>query len=134
MIIAKNVFVERILPAAVIRVLEDEELTAYRQPYIEAGESRRPTLTWPREIPIDGQPTDVHEIVAGYSTWLAGSDIPKLFINADPGSILIGKQRDFCRSWNHQQEITVKGSHFIQEDSPHDIGKGIAEFISRLDH
>jgi haloalkane dehalogenase len=117
----------------VLRQLKDEEMGVYRQPYLEAGESRRPTLTWPREIPIDGQPADVHDIVAGYSAWLAGSDIPKLFINADPGSILIGQQRDFCRSWAHQQEITVKGSHFIQEDSPHDIGKGIAEFMSHLD-
>jgi haloalkane dehalogenase len=111
LIIEKNVFVERILPASVLRGLGDEEMTVYRQPYLEAGESRRPTLTWPREIPIEGQPADVHEIVAGYAAWLIRSDIPKLFINADPGSILIGKQRDFCRSWARQQEITVKGSH-----------------------
>jgi haloalkane dehalogenase len=133
LIIEKNVFVERILPASVLRGLSDEEMTLYRRPYLEAGESRRPTLTWPREIPIEGQPSDVHDIVADYGAWLVQSDIPKLFINADPGSILIGKQRQFCRSWAHQQEITVKGSHFIQEDSPDEIGQGIAEFLSHLD-
>ena len=134
MIMEKNVFVERILPASVLRELGEDEMTVYRQPFLEAGESRRPTLTWPREIPIDGQPADVHEIVAGYSAWLVGSEVPKLFINAEPGSILIGKQREFCRTWARQKEITVKGSHFIQEDSPDEIGQGIAEFISHLDH
>jgi haloalkane dehalogenase len=133
LIIEKNVFVERILPASVLRGLSDAEMTVYRRPYLEDGESRRPTLTWPREIPIDGQPSDVHEIVADYAAWLVQSDIPKLFINADPGSILIGKQREYCRSWAHQQEITVKGSHFIQEDSPDEIGQGITEFLSHLD-
>jgi haloalkane dehalogenase len=134
MVIEKNVFVERILPASVLRGLTEEEMTVYRRPYLEKGESRRPTLTWPREIPIDGQPSEVHEFVADYAAWLAQSDIPKLFVNADPGSILIGEQREFCRSWAHQQEITVKGSHFIQEDSPDEIGQGIAEFLSNLDH
>jgi len=134
LIIEKNFFVERILPASVLRGLSNEEMTVYRQPYLEAGEARRPTLTWPREIPIDGQPSDVDEIVADYAAWLVQSDIPKLFVNADPGSILIGKQREFCRSWAHQQEITVKGRHFIQEDSPDEIGQGIAEFLSHLDH
>ena len=134
MVIEKNIFVERILPASVMRSLSGEEMAVYRRPYLEKGESRRPTLTWPREIPIDGQPPDVHEIVAGYADWLAQSKIPKLFINAEPGAILIAKQRAFCRSWVHQQEITVKGSHFIQEDSPDDIGRGIAEFLSHLDH
>lgn len=133
LVIEKNVFVERILPASVLRGLSNEEMVVYRRPYLEDGESRRPTLTWPREIPIDGQPADVSEIVADYAAWLVQSDIPKLFINADPGSILIGKQREFCRSWAHQQEMTVKGSHFIQEDSPDEIGQGIAEFLSHLD-
>ena len=134
MVIEKNVFVERILPASVLRGLTREEMAVYRHPYLEKGESRRPTLTWPREIPIDGAPPDVHEIVAGYADWLAHSKIPKLFINAEPGAILIGKQREFCCSWPYQQEITVKGSHFIQEDSPDEIGRGIAEFLSHLDH
>ncbi|MGD2269041.1 MAG: haloalkane dehalogenase [Desulfobacterales bacterium] len=132
MVLEKNVFVESILPASVLRGLTEEEMTVYRRPYLEEGESRRPTLTWPREIPIDGQPADVHEIVAGYSEWLVGSDIPKLFINADPGAILIGKQREFCRSWPNQKEITVKGSHFVMEDSPVEIGAGIAAFLTNL--
>jgi haloalkane dehalogenase len=133
LIIEKNVFVERILPASVLRGLSDAEMAVYRRPYLEAGESRRPTLTWPRQIPIEGEPSDVHQIVADYAGWLVQSDIPKLFINAEPGSILVGKQREFCRSWTQQQELTVKGSHFIQEDSPDEIGQGIAEFLSHLD-
>jgi haloalkane dehalogenase len=133
MVIEKNVFVERILPASVLRGLTGEEMTVYRRPYLEKGESRRPTLTWPREIPIDGQPLDVHEIVTGYAEWFTRSEIPKLFINADPGAILIGKQREFCRSWANQQEITVKGSHFVQEDSPVAIGEGIAAFLANPD-
>jgi haloalkane dehalogenase len=130
MVLEKNVFVERILPASVLRNLTEDEMTIYRRPYLDKGESRRPTLTWPREIPINGQPPDVHEIVSGYAAWLAQSEIPKLFINADPGAILVGKQREFCRSWARQQEITVKGSHFIQEDSPVDIAQGITAFLT----
>jgi haloalkane dehalogenase len=131
-VLQKNVFVERILPASIIRRLTPEEMATYRRPYQEPGESRRPTLTWPREIPIDGEPADVTQIVAGYSAWLATSDVPKLFINADPGSILVGAQRDFCRTWPNQQEVTVKGIHFIQEDAPDEIGQAIAAFVRRL--
>ena len=132
LVLNRNFFVERILPASVIRDLSEDEMQVYRKPYLEAGESRRPTLTWPREIPIEGSPADVHEIVARYADWLKSSPIPKLFINAEPGTILIGKQREFCRTWANQQEITVKGSHFIQEDSPHEIGEAIATFVSNL--
>jgi len=131
-ILEKNVFVERILPASVIRHLSDEEMEVYRRPYLEPGESRRPTLTWPREIPIDGEPADVTQIVDGYAQWLAHSDIPKLFINADPGSILTGAQREFCRSWPNQEEQTVKGIHFVQEDSPAVIGAAISGFVERI--
>lgn len=131
-VLEKNVFVERILPASVIRRLGDEEMEVYRRPYLEPGESRRPTLTWPREIPIEGEPADVARIVDGYARWLAGSGVPKLFINADPGSILTGAQREFCRSWPHQEEITVKGIHFVQEDSPAEIGEAIADFLERI--
>jgi haloalkane dehalogenase len=131
-VLEKNVFIERILPASVLRGLTDEEMAVYRRPYLEQGEVRRPMLTWPREIPIDGEPADVHEIVSKYSEWLPTSDIPKLFINADPGVILIGRQREFCRTWANQQEITVKGSHFIQEDSPAEIGQGIAAFLRQM--
>lgn len=131
-ILAKNVFVERILPSSVIRTLTDDEMDEYRRPYLEPGESRRPTLTWPREIPIEGEPADVHDIVASYAEWLAGSDVPKLFIDADPGSILTGPQREFCRSWPNQVEITVPGIHFIQEDSADLIGAALAEWYAAL--
>ncbi len=131
LVLEKNIFIERILPASVLRGLTDEEMTVYRHPFLEPGESRRPMLTWPREIPIDGEPVDVHEIVSAYAAWLAASSIPKLFINADPGVILTGKQREFCRTWANQQEITVRGSHFVQEDSPAEIGKAIAAFLEQ---
>jgi len=129
MVLQKNVFVERILPASVLRGLTEAEMTVYRRPYREPGESRRPTLTWPREIPVGGEPADVVAIVDGYARWLAGSDVPKLFVNADPGTILIGAQREFCRHWPNQREVTVKGSHFLQEDSPHEIGRAVAAFV-----
>lgn len=131
-ILEKNIFVERILPSSIIRHLSDTEMDAYRRPFLQPGESRRPTLTWPREIPIDGEPADVYQIVDSYARWLASSSIPKLFINAEPGSILTGKQRDFCRTWPNQQEVTVKGIHFIQEDSPAEIGEAIAAFLIHL--
>jgi haloalkane dehalogenase len=129
MILAKNVFVERILPASVLRGLAPEEMERYREPFREPGESRRPTLTWPREIPIDGEPADVSALVNEYAAWLARSPLPKLFVNANPGSILVGAQRQFCREWPNQQEVTVKGSHFLQEDSPGEIGQAIARFL-----
>jgi len=131
MVLQKNVFVERILPASVLRGLSEEEMAVYRRPYREPGESRRPTLIWPREIPVGGEPVDVVAIVDSYARWLAESPIPKLFVNADPGTILTGAQREFCRRWPNQQEVTVKGSHFIQEDSPAEIGGAIAAFVKR---
>ena len=131
MVLTKNVFVERILPASVLRGLTHEEMDRYREPFREPGESRRPTLTWPREIPIEGEPADVVALVDDYARWLSGTPIPKLFVNANPGSILVGPQREFCRSWPHQQEVTVKGSHFLQEDSPAEIGQAIARFLKR---
>ena len=129
MVLQKNVFVERILPASVIRSLAPEEMERYRGPYREVGESRRPTLTWPREIPVDGEPADVARIVQNYADWLMKSPMPKLFINADPGSILVGPQREFCRRWPNQREVTVRGNHFVQEDSPDEIGRAIAAFV-----
>jgi len=132
MILTKNMFVERILPGSVIRKLTDEEMAEYRRPFANAGEDRRPTLTWPRQIPIEGQPADVAAVVEDYSAWLAKSDTPKLFINADPGSILVGRQRDVCRKWPNQTEVTVKGLHFIQEDSPDDIGQAVAAFVRKV--
>lgn len=129
-VLQKNVFVERVLPASVMRKLTEEEMAVYRRPFQEPGESRRPTLTWPRQIPLDGDPADVTAIVESYGKWLSTSPIPKLFVNADPGTILTGKQREFCRTWPNQQEVTVKGLHFIQEDSPHAIGEAIAKFLT----
>jgi haloalkane dehalogenase len=132
MVLQKNVFVERILPTSVLRGLTEEEMAVYRRPYREPGESRRPVLAWPREIPVDGEPADVVAIVGDYARWLASTDLPKLFIDAEPGSILVGAQRDFCRSWPNQREVSVKGLHFVQEDSPAEIGKAIADWYSSL--
>src|SRR6266849_7564705 len=125
MVLDQNMFVERALPGSILRQLTEDEMAEYRRPYLEPGEARRPTLTWPRQIPIDGEPADVDAIVRAYSQWLQTSDVPKLFINADPGIILAGAQREFCRAWPNQREITVKGSHFLQEDSPAEIGEAI---------
>ena len=130
MVLENNAFVERILPSSVLRTLTDEEMEVYRRPYPTEG-SRRPTLTWPRELPIDGEPEDVVDIVEGYSRWLAASETPKLFVDAEPGVILTGAQREFCRAWRDQEEVTVQGAHFVQEDSPHEIGEAIAAFVTR---
>ena len=131
LVLQKNVFVERILPASVLRALSEEEMAVYRAPYREPGESRRPVLQWPREIPVAGEPADVVAIVEAYGKWLAGSPVPKLFVNAEPGSILVGAQREFCRTWPNQDEVTVKGLHFVQEDSPVEIGEAIRRFLER---
>ena len=128
MVIDKNLFVEAVLPGSILRDLSPEEHDEYRRPFIEP-EHRRPTLTWPREIPIEGHPADVVEIVSAYGEWLAASDLPKLFINAEPGAILTGPQRDYCRSWPNQTEVTVAGNHFIQEDSPNEIGQALADWL-----
>jgi haloalkane dehalogenase len=132
MILAKNMFVERILPGSVLRKLTEEEMAEYRRPFTAPGEDRRPTLTWPRQIPIGGAPADVVAVVEDYARWLSASTVPKLFINADPGSILVGRQREFCRRWPNQSELTVKGLHFIQEDSPDEIGRAVADFVRRV--
>jgi len=129
MILTKNLFVEAILPASIIRKLSDEEMDEYRRPFLNAGEDRRPTLTWPRQIPLDGEPADVVEIVQSYADWLSTSDVPKLFVNADPGTILTGPQREFARTWPNQTEVTVAGSHFIQEDSADEIGGALAGWL-----
>lgn len=133
MVLEKNLFIEGILPSAVLRDLTEEEMNVYRRPYLEPGESRRPTLTWPRKLPINGEPEDVVSIVDDYSKWLAQSDVPKLFVNAEPGAILTGSQREFCRTWPNQEEVTVRGVHFVQEDSPHEIGEAVATFVRRTE-
>ena len=132
MVLDKNIFIANVLPASILRPLTDAEKEVYGRPYIEPGESRRPTLTWPRQIPLGGEPADVVEIVQDYANWLSKSELPKLLINADPGAILRKSMLEFCRTWPNQEEITVKGTHFIQEDSPDEIGRGVAEWLSRI--
>ena len=132
MVLEKNLFVERVLPGSVIRTLKEEEMAVYRRPYSTPGEDRRPTLTWPRQIPIGGEPQDVHDIVLRYGDWLQTSTVPKLFINAEPGAILTGVQRDFCRSFPNQSEVTVAGVHFIQEDSPDEIATALRQWLETL--
>ncbi len=129
MVLDKNIFVERILPASVIKPLSDEVMEVYRKPYNEVGESRRPTLTWPREIPIDGVPAAMVEVVEANQAWLEQEDLPKLFVNADPGSIVGDRLRELIRSWPNLTEVTVPGIHFIQEDSGPEIGKAIADWM-----
>lgn len=128
MILEKNLFIEAVLPGSILRKLTPEEMEVYRRPFKEPGEDRRPTLSWPRQIPLDGEPADVVELTQSYADWMAQNNLPKLFINAEPGAILIGAQREFCRSWKNQTEVTVKGNHFLQEDSPHEIGEAIARW------
>ena len=132
MVLERNVFVERILPGSIARTLEPEEMVEYRRPFAEPGERRRPTLTWPRQIPIDGAPADVTAIVQAYADWLAAANVPKLFVNADPGAILIGPQREFCRAWPNQSEVTVPGIHFVQEDSGAVIGETVASWLESV--
>jgi len=132
MVLEKNIFVERVLPSAVIRDMTEDEMTVYRKPYLQPGEDRRPTLTWPRMIPIEGDPPEVCQVADDYGAWLSTCALPKLFINADPGSLLVGRQREFCRTWPNQTEVTVKGSHFVQEDSPDEIGQAIADFVKGI--
>ena len=131
MILDKNVFVERILPGSIQRTLSEDEMARYRAPFV-APDARLPTLQWPREIPIDGEPRDVHAVVAAYAEWLSQANVPKLFVDTEPGAILVGAQREFCRGWPQQTEVTVPGVHFPQEDSPEAIAGAIEEFLARL--
>ncbi len=132
MILEDNIFVEKLLPQMVMRDLAKEEMAVYRRPFLEPGESRRPTLTWPRQIAVDGEPADVDAIIQSYAVWLSDSDVPKLFINADPGVILIGHRREFCRTWPNQTEVTVKGLHYVQEDAPDQIGSALARWLDGI--
>jgi haloalkane dehalogenase len=132
LILDGNAFVERVLPGGIKRTLTDPEMAEYRRPFLQPGEDRRPTLSWPRDLPIDGEPEEVVRIVEAYGAFLAGSQIPKLFINADPGALLTGRLRDLCRTWPNQTEISVSGLHFVQEDSSQEIGEAIADFVRRL--
>ena len=131
MVIEKNLFVEAVLPGSIIRDFEPAEMDEYRKPFTEP-QHRRPTLTWPRQIPIEGEPAEVVEIVESYADWLSSASLPKLFVNADPGAILTGAQRDFVRSWPNLSEVTVHGNHFLQEDSPDEIGQAINDWMNGL--
>jgi haloalkane dehalogenase len=128
LILDRNLFVDRVLPGSILRDLSADEQAEYRRPF-QNRDDRWPTLTWPRQIPIGGEPADVTQIASDYAAWMAENDLPKLFINADPGAILIGAPRDFCRTWKNQQEVTVKGSHFIQEYSGAEIGRAVAGWL-----
>ncbi len=130
MVLKKNVFVERVLTGSIIRDLSPEEMDVYRAPFREE-QHRWPTLTWPRQIPLAGEPADVVEIAADYARWMASNEVRKLFINAEPGAILTGPVREFCRTWKNQQEVAVKGIHFIQEDSGPEIGRAIAAWMDQ---
>ncbi len=132
LVLEKNFFVERILLGDSLSGYSDEEKEEYIRPFINSGEDRRPTLTWPRQIPLDGEPKEVVDEVTKNADFHKNSEIPKLFINADPGTILTGDQREFVRSWKNQKEITVKGNHFVQEDSAEEIGSALNEFIKNL--
>ena len=132
LILEQNAFIEQVLPTSILRKLSDAEMDEYRRPFREAGEGRRPTLTWPRQIPLDGEPADVVEIVRAYGEWLAGSELPKLFIDAEPGAILRGAPREFCRSWPNTTEVQVAGIHFVQEDSPDAIGRAISSWLKGI--
>ncbi len=128
MVFDENFFVEAVLPKSIIRTLTDEEMDAYRAPFKDR-EARLPTLVWPRELPIDGEPADVVAAVQNYDDWLAKSALPKLFIAAEPGALLTGRSREFCRTWPNQREVTVKGIHYVQEDSPTEIGLALQDFV-----
>ena len=130
MVLQNNFFIEKILPGAILRTLSAEEMAEYRRPFAEPGEGRRPTLTWPRQIPIEGEPADVVAIAAAYADWLAKSDVPKLFLKAEPGGILASRAMvDSIRKWPAQAEVTVAGVHFVQEDSPDEIGRAVADWM-----
>ncbi|WP_059020094.1 haloalkane dehalogenase [Mycobacterium sp. M26] len=129
MVLTDNMFVEGVLPASILRTLSDEEMDHYRRPFATPGEDRRPTLSWPRNIPVDGEPAEVARVVADYAAWLETSDVPKLFVNAEPGALMRGKVRDYVRTWPNLTEVSVPGIHFIQEDSPDEIGAAVAQFV-----
>lgn len=133
MVLENNVFIEGVLPSIVMRTLSDEEFNYYRHPFLKPGEDRRPTLSWPRDVPLAGEPSEVVTVIREFGAWLGESDVPKLFIRADPG-VIQGKQRilDIMRSWPNQTEVTVPGTHFLQEDSSAEIGKAIASFVRAI--
>jgi haloalkane dehalogenase len=132
MVLTNNMFLEATIPSQLLRALTEEEMSHYRRPFAEPGEGRRPTLTWPRQLPIDGEPPAVVKVITEYGDWLSSSPVPKLFINTEPGAVLTDAQREFCRSWPNQTEVTVRGRHFVQEDSPDEIGEALSTWYRLL--
>lgn len=132
MVLEKNMFVEGLFPNSVMRPLGDAEMDVYRRPFRNAGEDRRPTLSWIRQVPLDGEPAELAEIMNSYAAWLStDASMPKLYVKVDPGAIMAGRSREFCRAWPNQTEVTVKGLHFVQEDSPHEIGAALRAWMTR---
>ena len=132
MVLEENFFLEDMLPNALMNPLSEADLAAYRRPYLEPGEARRPTLVWPRELPIGGEPADVTEIVCAAARWLAGASVPKLLIRAEPGAILMGKALETCRAWPNQHEVDVPAKHYVPEDSPDHVGRAVAAWYRAL--
>ncbi len=132
MVLERNLFVEAVLAGSVLKPLSDSDMNEYRRPFMERGESRRPTLSWPRQIPISSEPQEVCRLVDSYADWLRHSEVPKLFVNAEPGAILVGAQRDFCRSWPNQEEVTVNAGHFVPEDAPEAVADALGQWLERL--
>ena len=130
LVLDQNFFVESVLPGAIIRSLSEEEMAAYRAPFVER-EARLPTLIWPRQASVDGEPEDVTSIVRAYAAWLSQSEMPKLFVAGEPGAVISAGSANqrFCRTWKNQREVTVKGRHFLQEDSPDEIGAALRQFV-----
>ncbi len=131
LVLEENVLVETVLPKSVLRPLDDAAMAAYRAPFRDPA-ARRPTLAWARELPIEGEPADVAAAVEAYGRWLAASPVPKLLIRAEPGALLTGRNLAFCRRWPNQSEVTVKGIHYAQEDSPAEIGQALRGFLAGL--
>lgn len=131
LVLRHNLFVKRVLPAGVLRVLAPDEQAEYERPFAERGEARRTTLSWPRQLPVDGEPSEICRVVEAYAEWLAQTEVPKLFLNAEPGRILVGSLRESCRRFPNQQEVTVRGDHYVQEDSPSEIAHAIAAWLER---
>ena len=131
LVLARNLFVEGVLPSSILRELTSQEMDVYRAPFLESSD-RQPTLNWPRQIPIEGSPQNMVDLVTSYGRFLETSTVPKLFINADPGAILTGRPREYCRTWANQEEVTVRGLHFIQEDSSDQIGSAVSHWLSSI--
>jgi haloalkane dehalogenase len=131
LVLQQNIFIEQSLVKGTLRKFSDVELAEYRRPFLQPGEGRRPMLTWPRQLPIGGEPADMVEVFEKYGAWLAINSIPKLYIRAEPGTHsekLIAQ----VRAWPNQQEVAVRGIHYPQEDAPDEIGAAMATWLRGL--